>query len=238
MSDHLRIAALIPAYNEAERIGTTVKAAQTIAGVVGVIVANDGSHDATAQRAMEAGALVVSNERNGGKGAALELAASALETLRPFGALDGVLLLDGDLSSSACEAAALLEPLTADTADLVIAVLPTPPAGGRGGFGLVKGLARDGIAQYGCGFAARAPLSGQRALTMECLARVRPFAQGFAVEVAMTIKALQQKQRVAEVPAALAHRHTGRTLAGFWHRGRQFMDIYRLLRTLEKQHKI
>ncbi|MDR1088750.1 MAG: glycosyltransferase [Coriobacteriales bacterium] len=222
-----RYAVLMAAYNEAELIQSTLLAAAQIPGVVGLVLADDGSSDATAQLAMRAGAFVVNNKRNLGKGSAMELAAAALEQIQPFGALDGVLLLDADVGESASAAAALLEPLAADTADLVIGILPTPP--GRAGFGLARSLARDGIFEFGRGFESQAPLSGQRALTLSCLERVRPFASGYAMEVDMTIRALQQHQRVMELPVAMQHRHTGRNLKGFVHRGRQFNQINRLL---------
>ncbi len=228
-----RFVVLIAAYNEEERIADTVVAAALVPGVVGVIVADDGSSDATAAEATRAGAVVVSNTRNLGKGAAIELAASALERMRPFGIVDGVLLLDGDLGESAAAASSLLAPLAEDTADLVIGMLPSPPK--KGGFGFVKSLARDGIAEFGGGFAAQAPLSGQRALTLDCLTCVRPFARGYAMEVDMTIRALQAQQRIAEVPVEMTHRFTGRNLSGFIHRGKQFMDVYRLLRSYSRR---
>lgn len=222
-----RFAVLIAAYNEADRIQDTVVAAALIPKVAGVIVADDGSTDATAEVAKQAGALVVSNKRNKGKGAAMELAAKTLEEVRPFGKVDGVLLLDGDLGTSASAAVDLLEPLLDDSADLVIGVLPSPP--GKAGFGWAQSLAREGIAEFGGGFDAEAPLSGQRALTYSCLGCVRPFAAAYGMEVDMTVKALQQGKRVLEVPVHMEHRHTGRNLKGFIHRGRQFWDIHRLL---------
>ena len=44
------VAVVIPAYNEAERIGETVTAALTLPGVDVVVVASDGSTDATVRR--------------------------------------------------------------------------------------------------------------------------------------------------------------------------------------------
>jgi glycosyltransferase involved in cell wall biosynthesis len=228
-----RFAVLIAAHNEAASIRETVLAAALVVGVAGVIVADDGSRDNTAEEATRTGALVVSNTRRRGKGAAMNLAALALEQLRPFGAIDGVLLLDGDIGESAQAAGSLLEPLVEGSADLVIGILPSPP--NAGGFGWVKSLASDGIAEFGGGFEARAPLSGQRALTLDCLSRVRPFARGYGMEVAMTISALRQNQRVRELPVEMTHRYTGRTLGGFLHRGRQFYDLYRLLSAYGKQ---
>ncbi len=232
-STQLRFAVLIAAFNETDRIKDTVVAAALLPGVVGVVVADDGSSDDTGTVASHAGAFVVTNKRNRGKGAAMELAAQALSQLQPFGAVDGVLLLDGDLGASASGAAALMEPLAAGAADLVIGMLPAPP--GKVGFGLAKSLARDGIAEFGGGFEALAPLSGQRALTLDCLDKVRPFTRGYSMEVAMTIRALEQDQRVVEVPVNMEHRHTGRTLKGFLHRGRQFYHIYQLLNAYSKR---
>jgi glycosyltransferase involved in cell wall biosynthesis len=62
-------AVIIPAWNEALTIGPLVHRAR--AQVVAVLVVDDGSTDATAQLAREAGALVWSHPGNLGKGAAL-----------------------------------------------------------------------------------------------------------------------------------------------------------------------
>lgn len=234
-SETFRFAALVAAYNESDFIHDTVIAALLTPGVVGVVVANDGSSDATAEEAVRAGAFVVSNRRNLGKGTAMELAAETLERVRPFGALDGVLLLDGDLGSSASACVDLLAPIRDGSADLVIGILPSPP--GKAGFGLAKSLARDGIFEFGNGFEAKAPLSGQRALTLDCLSCVRPFARDFSMEVDMTVCALRQGKRVVEVPVQMTHRHTGRNLKGFLHRGRQFNQINRLLNSYYRKYK-
>jgi glycosyltransferase involved in cell wall biosynthesis len=61
--------ALIPAYNEAGRVGKVVEEARKYVDLV--IVADDGSRDATAEEAQKAGALVVRHPTNMGKGAAV-----------------------------------------------------------------------------------------------------------------------------------------------------------------------
>lgn len=214
----MRVAAVIPAYNASSSIGATVRAAAAIDGVVSVLVVDDGSSDDTALRAREAGAIVVRLDRNRGKGAALN------EGVRHLPAdADTVLLLDADLQESASAADALLAPLRDGSADLAIAILPSPP--GSGGFGLVKSLARWGIARLS-GLHVQAPLSGQRALTREALGTLLPFAPGFGVEVAMTIRAAWADLAIAEIPAAISHAATGRDVRGFAHRGRQFVDVF------------
>lgn len=214
----MRTAALIPAHNEERRIAATVRAAAKIAGVARVVVIDDGSTDATARLAEEAGARVIRLPDNRGKGAALEVGAKSV------GDADAVLLLDADLGQSAEQGALLLAPVLAGNADMTIATFP--PAEGKAGFGLVVNLARWGIRRLGgSGFEARAPLSGQRAMTRECLAAVRPFSGGYGAEVGLTIRALRTGLRVAEIDTTMTHAATGRDLAGFVHRGRQFVDV-------------
>lgn len=211
------IAALIPAHNEADRIADTVRAALAITGVTRCVVVDDASSDNTAAIADKAGAKVVRLNYNVGKGAALEAGVKRIENADIF------VLLDGDLASSASQGELLLAPLLAREADMSVASFPRPE--GKAGFGLVKGLARWGISKMGGGYLASAPLSGQRALTRECLEAVRPFATGYGVEVALTVRALRRGMKIVEVPTTMTHAATGRDFSGFIHRGRQFVHV-------------
>ncbi len=65
----MKIIVAIPAYNEANYIGSVVLQARYYADEV--IVADDGSRDRTAKIAELAGATVIRHERNKGKGAAI-----------------------------------------------------------------------------------------------------------------------------------------------------------------------
>jgi glycosyltransferase involved in cell wall biosynthesis len=235
----VRIVALIPAFNEEDRIAATVKATRAIAGVDEVIVIADGSHDDTAQRATQADARCIRIRRRGffatnvGKGGALEYVAPRTEDA------DIVLLLDADLGHSAAQAASLLTPLLDGRAAMSIASFPRPA--GKAGFGLVKGLAARAIARSDLamkrkkgldatqGWLPDSPLSGQRALTQACLQAIRPFASGYGVEVAETIRALRAGFAVIEVPTTMTHAATGRNLAGFLHRGKQLFHVLRTL---------
>jgi glycosyltransferase involved in cell wall biosynthesis len=84
-----RILALVPAHDEASRIGQVVEGALR---TVPVLVVDDGSTDATAEIAERAGATVVRQSPNQGKGAALRAGfVAALE-----GGAEAVITLDGD----------------------------------------------------------------------------------------------------------------------------------------------
>lgn len=222
-----KITVLIPAHDEADRIGATVRAALKIPGVSGVLVVDDGSRDETARLAEDAGAKVIRLWNNVGKGAALEIAAKRCEDA------DIILLLDGDLGPTASEGELLLAPLLAGEADMAIATFPKPA--GKAGFGLVKNMARDRIAQMCGGWLAEAPLSGQRAIIRECLDHIRPFASGYGVEVGLTVRALRKGYRLVEVPTTMAHAATGRDLSGFVHRGRQFLHVWMALSKLARE---
>ncbi len=218
------VCCVIPAYREERRVAETVRAVRSLDRVDRVIVVDDGSGDDTARSARSAGAEVVRLERNVGKGGALE---AGLQRADPCGV---TLLLDADLGDSATQADALLDPVLEGAAGMSVAVFPRPA--GKAGFGLVKGLARWGIRRLGGGFESRAPLSGQRALDAATLDAVRPFATGFGVELAMTVRALRAGRTVVEVETSMAHAPTGRDLAGFAHRGRQFLHVLRALTAL------
>lgn len=215
----MNVVALIPAYNAAARIGATVRATGAIPGVARVLVVDDASTDATADAARAAGAEVLCLPGNRGKGGAVLAGVAASPDADVF------LLVDADLEETATETARLLPPVLADEADMTIAVLP--PAAGRGGFGKVRDMAAGGI-RRACGFEARAPLSGQRAVRAELL-RQLDHAERFGLEVALTIDAVRSGARVVEIEAEIEHEHTGRSLAGFRHRGRQGVDILRSL---------
>ena len=67
-----QVAVVIPAYNEADRVGDTVAGAARLPDADLVVVVDDGSRDATARVAEEAGASVLRHARNRGKAAAME----------------------------------------------------------------------------------------------------------------------------------------------------------------------
>ena len=209
-----QVVALVAAFGESERIAATVSALRDLVDVV--VVVDDGSEDGTCSAALVAGATVLRASRRSGKGRAVE---GSLERLPPS---EVWLLADADLGETASRLAPLVEAVREGRADVAIAVFPALTGGG---FGIVKRTAAR-LIRAACGFEAREPLSGQRALTAAALASVRPLAPGFGLEVGMTIDAVRAGLRVVEIPIeGLSHRPTGRGARGFTHRARQGVDI-------------
>jgi len=110
----LRIAAVIPAYQAAPSVGRVV--CGTLAVISDVLVVDDGSTDATAAEAREAGARVISFSQNRGKGAALRAGFGDLFS-RGY---NGVITLDADGQHLPEEIPTLLA--AAGRADLVLGV--------------------------------------------------------------------------------------------------------------------
>lgn len=214
------ITVVIPAYNEEARIAETLKAVKSLHGIDRIIVVNDGSSDQTAVRAREQGVEVLTLPANRGKGGAMNAVIPLIET-------DVVAFLDADLGASAAEARKIIDPVIAGETDLCIAAFPPPTK--KGGFGLVKGTAARAIKKAG-NIEVTAPLSGQRAMTREVLYALTPFHEAYGVELGMSIKALQKGFRLMEVPTTMKHNESGRDLKGFLHRGRQFLDVVRVIR--------
>ncbi len=197
---------LVAARDEEAVIAQTVTALRQGFPDAEVIVADDGSRDATADAAEQAGAIVLRLPRRG-KGQAL----SAAERAAPPGRL---LLCDADLAGD-------LTPLLGAGGDLIVAAFAERVGGG---FGIAKRLARVLIEQLG-GLQMQEPLSGQRALSPAARARCFPVAAGFGCEVRMTIDAARSELEIHELELPLRHRATGRDLRGFAHRARQLRDV-------------
>ena len=228
MSESPRVCVLIPAYNEAERIGLTIASLKARPEISDIFVIDDGSTDDTVQAARAAGATSSLVQNNAGKGAALTAGYKAAHDRA-----DIFLLLDADLGASAGEAVKLLPPILAGDADMTVGMLPPDPAfaatGQSGGRGFVVRLARQGIERR-TRQTFQQPLSGQRAVRKSVLdALGGRFAQGFGVEVDLTIRALQAGFRVMEVETEFRHHVTGGDWPSLLHRARQFRDVARIV---------
>jgi glycosyltransferase involved in cell wall biosynthesis len=212
---------IVTARNEADSLSETLGAlAQALPGAR-LVVADDASTDATPHVALQQGVELVRAPRRLGKGGAATLAARLLlEAAEP----PTVLLCDGDVGSSARSLTRLIDALAPGQADLTVASFTRREGGG---FGIALGFARWTVRRL-TGLDLAAPISGQRALRPPVLPAVVPFARGFGMEIGMTVDAHRAGFGLTEVELDLEHRATGRSAAGFRHRGRQLLDFLRV----------
>ncbi len=111
----MKTVAVIPAYNEAKRIADVVTAVKPY--VTKVIVVDDGSRDATAEVAAQAGAEVLRHEMNCGAGAATMTGIQAARAED----VDVVVTLDADGQHNPKDLPAMLAPLESGEFDAVFA---------------------------------------------------------------------------------------------------------------------
>ncbi len=107
---------VIPAYNEGGRVGAVIADVKGALPDADVLVVDDGSTDATAAEAAEAGASVLSLPFNSGYGV-------ALQTGYKFGVRAGyakIGQIDGDGQHRAAYLAAMLDALEREHADLIV----------------------------------------------------------------------------------------------------------------------
>ena len=112
----MRTLVFIPAWNEEDSVAAVIGDVREAIPGADLLVIDDGSTDATAERARAAGALVASLPFNQGLGAALQT--GYLHALRE--GYDVCAHLDADGQHPPREVARLLEEVDADRADLVI----------------------------------------------------------------------------------------------------------------------
>lgn len=197
----LRVSLIIPALNEEEVIGDTLR--RIPPGLFcQVIVAVNGSTDATAEVARRAGAEVVEIAERGYGAACLAAIPSVQGEVVAF--------LQADGSEDASEITHLVRPIERGEADLVIgsrtlgraekgALLPHQ----RFGNWLAVTLIRW---RYGFRYSDLGPF---RAIRTECLRRLPMTERTFGWTVEMQVLALEHGLRVAEVPVRSSVRRAG-----------------------------
>ncbi|UNC92533.1 glycosyltransferase family 2 protein [Candidatus Contubernalis alkaliaceticus] len=213
------ISVIIPAYNEEDKIGETLRAIFKIPEIKEVIVVDDGSNDMTSEIASKQGARVINMHKNTGKSNAVYQGMLQAK-------YDLIALVDADLEESAFEVRKLIYPLLRNEADMTVAHFKDKHAGG--GFGIAKKITAFFLVKM-TGKAVQSPLSGQRVLKKTLLEEVSNFSRGFGLEFGLTAISLGRGLRVIEIETDMVHRIHGKSLKGFIHRGRQMIDIFKVL---------
>jgi glycosyltransferase involved in cell wall biosynthesis len=197
----MNVSLVIPALDEAGVIGALVR--RVPRGVVReVIVVDNGSVDATAALAANAGARVVREGRRG-YGAACWAGVNALAA-----DTDVVAFLDGDGSQAPEELATVLEPIAAGRADFVLGARRfegAHPVHAALGSRLV---ARVLSWRHGVRLSDIAPF---RAIRLDLLRRLDMQDRAYGWPVEMVAKAAARGARIVEVPVSHAPRQAGRS---------------------------
>ena len=218
MIGDLSVGVVIPARDEEENIASVVEGLRALRNanedclLDDIVVCDNSSNDTTAQRAIDAGARVVS-ERKPGYGIACLTAIAALKPV------DVVLFVDGDQAFDVTQSVLLLHAIKRG-ADLVIGsrvlgdmepgALSLPQIVGNRVAGLlIRLLWRHKTTDLG-------PF---RAINSDALARLRMSDETYGWTVEMQIKAIKSKMTVVEVPVDTLRRRHGKSKIGGTIRG-------------------
>jgi glycosyltransferase involved in cell wall biosynthesis len=194
-----KIVAAIPCFNEERCIGSVVL--KTKRFVSSVVVIDDGSTDATADVAAQAGATVSQHGQNRGYGAAVR---NALSEGRELGA-DVLVILDGDGQHDPKDIPRLVKPLLDGQADIVIGSRfikggKKPPVYRRIGQGVL-----NIVTNIGSGEKISDSQSGFRAYSAKALRELNLAENGMSVSSEMQFAIRKVGLKVAEVPIEVSY---------------------------------
>ncbi len=198
MRDGRRVGVVIPARDEQAAIGKVIADIPRWADCI--VVADNGSRDATARIAREAGAVVASEPAPGYGGA-------CLAGLAALPAVDVIVFVDGDYSDFPEDMASLVDPILNSSADMVIGsrmlraadtqwLTPQQRYGNTLAVTLIRMI-------WGQRFTDLGPF---RAISSDALARLAMADRDYGWTVEMQIKAAKLNLRCLEVPARYRQR--------------------------------
>lgn len=200
----LRIIAALPAYNEERYIGSVILKARKHA--TEVIVFDDGSVDATSEIARLAGATVLRNDTNRGKGSAVRQLLASVRDQSP----DVLVFLDADGQHDPDEIPRLVSAVC-EGYDLVVgsrtAEKKKTPFYRRVGQNILSHAA----SVVSRGRKVTDSESGFRALSPRMIKEIQLTEEGFAVETEMIAMAAERGFRITEVPISSIYVEDGST---------------------------
>ncbi|MCW2369871.1 glycosyltransferase involved in cell wall biosynthesis [Sphingobium sp. B11D3D] len=221
----VRIAVLLPCYNEAVAIGQTVTAFAQALPQAAIYVFDNNSSDDSVAVARAAGAIVYS-VRQQGKGHVVR---------RMFADVDAdiYVLADGDATYDASAAPALVSAMLGGPLDMVVGARKSEVEaayrpGHRLGNLLLTGLLRQ---LFGRSFTDI--LSGYRVFSRRFVKSFPILSEGFEIETEMSVHALELRMPVGEVMTAYAARAEG-SLSKL----NTFRDGWRILRTMIQLYRV
>ncbi|MCA1373351.1 MULTISPECIES: glycosyltransferase family 2 protein [Bradyrhizobium] len=220
----LRIAVLVPCYNEEAAVATVVADFRKALPAAEIYVYDNNSRDRTAAVAREAGAIVRS-ERRQGKGHVVRRMFADVEA-------DVYVLVDGDATYDAPSAPIMIDKLLDEHLDMVVGlrvdqVQAAYRLGHRTGNRMLTGFLSDTF-----GHAFKDILSGYRVFSRRFVKSFPVLSDGFEIETELAVYALELSLPVAEVETPYYARPEGS-----FSKLNTWRDGFRILGTMLKLYR-
>ena len=212
------IVALVPAFNEASRIGKLISHARDFVDMV--VVCDDGSLDATAVTSLALGAEVIRHQVNLGYGAALRTLFLKAQTLDA----DVFVTIDSDGQHDPASIPALVEPIINGWADVVIGSRflmgsnKSTPAHRRLAIKLITRVVGFVVGQTFTDLQ-----SGLRAYSRSALGLVTPSRRGMGASIEIILRAAALRLRIDEIPVSITYNDKRNPWVQTF---RQFLDLF------------
>ena len=215
----MKIAVLLPCYNEDAAIGATVAGFRAVLPDAEIYVYDNNSTDRTREVAAAAGAIV-RTERMQGKGNVVRRMFADVEA-------DIYIMADGDATYEAAAAPAMIAQLVAEQLDMVVGARRSEvEAAYRRGHRFGNALLTTMLA-WAFGRSFSDILSGYRVFSRRFVKSFPVLSAGFEIETEISVHALEMRMPVAEVVTAYAARPEGSVS-----KLSTYSDGWRILRTI------
>ncbi|MCK1719158.1 glycosyltransferase family 2 protein [Bradyrhizobium sp. 141] len=223
-STQLRIAVLVPCYNEEAAVATVVADFRKALPSAEIYVYDNNSRDRTAAVAREAGAIVRS-ERRQGKGHVVRRMFADVEA-------DVYVLVDGDATYDAPSAQRMIDRLLDDHLDMVVGlrvdqVQAAYRLGHRTGNRMLTGFLASNF-----GHTFKDILSGYRVFSRRFVKSFPVLSDGFEIETELAVYALELSLPVAEIETPYYARPEGS-----FSKLNTWRDGFRILGTMLKLYR-
>src|SRR5512139_3008038 len=225
MDDSLRIAVILPCYNEEAAITETIAGFQSARPSATIYVYDNNSSDRTVELARSAGA-VVRTERQQGKGHVVR---------RMFADIDAdiYVMADGDLTYDPRSAPEMVRMLVDEQLDMVVGTRQHDVAEAYRGGHVIGNRLFTGLLARLFGRSFTDIFSGYRVFSRRFVKSFPVLSEGFEIETEMSVHALELRMPVGEIETRYLARPEGSHS-----KLSTFRDGWRILKTIVTLYRI
>jgi glycosyltransferase involved in cell wall biosynthesis len=226
-SAEIRIAVLLPCFNEEAAIAATVAGFRAALPGAAIYVYDNNSRDRTAEIAAVAGAIV-RTERQQGKGHVVRRMFADVEA-------DIYVMADGDLTYDPRSAQAMVDLLLAEQLDMIVGTRRHDAKDAYRGGHVLGNRLFTGILSSLFGRSFSDIFSGYRVFSRRFVKSFPVLSSGFEIETEISVHALELKMPVGELETAYAARPEGShsklsTFGDGWRILKTIVTLYRVER--------